>query len=44
MSKWLNSGKPVTPLEASIVAAYLLIALGRQVARDLKTIWRLTKP
>lgn len=44
MSKWLNSGKPITPLQGGLVLGYILIALGRQVARDLKTIWKLTEP
>lgn len=36
--------KPISPAQASLVLLYVLIALSRQVARDIKTIWRLTEP
>lgn len=36
----MTEHKPVTPTEAALVLIYLLIALSRQVTRDVRTIWR----
>lgn len=35
-----GKGKPMTRSEAALILAYLVIALGRQVHRDLRTIIR----
>lgn len=37
------SKKPITPTEAGLVLAYILIALARQVARDVRATWRLVR-
>lgn len=40
----LDSSRPITPTQSYLIAVYVLYALARQIARDLRTIWRLTQP
>lgn len=36
-----GKSKPITPTEAALILLYVLIALSRQVARDLRTLGRI---
>lgn len=36
----MNDRKPITPTEAVLLLVYIVFALARQSAHDIRTIWR----